>query len=93
MDIGVYGSAFKTCKGLIERFGPERVIDMPICESAIVGFALGASQTGGRPIVEFQFADFSTEATTQLGLNAGDLVLPQRPARRRSCCGCLAAAG
>ncbi len=70
MDIGVYGSAFKTCKGLIERFGAERVIDMPICESAIVGFALGASQTGGRPIVEFQFADFSTEATTQLGLNA-----------------------
>jgi 2-oxoisovalerate dehydrogenase E1 component len=71
MDVGRYGSAFKTCKGLIDRFGPERVIDMPICESGIVGFALGASQVGGRPIVEFQFADFSTETTTQLGLNAG----------------------
>jgi 2-oxoisovalerate dehydrogenase E1 component len=71
MDIGRYGSAFKTCKGLIDRFGPERVMDMPICESAIVGFALGASQAGGRPIIEFQFADFSTEAVTQLGLNAG----------------------
>ncbi len=70
-DIGVYGSAFKTCKGLIDRFGPERVIDMPLAESAMVGFALGASQTGGRPIVEFQFADFSTEAATQIGLNAG----------------------
>lgn len=69
-DVGVYGSAFKTCKGLIERFGPERVMDLPICESATVGFALGASQTGAEPIIEFQFADFSTEAATQIGLNA-----------------------
>ena len=44
----LYGSAFKTCKGLVERFGAERVIDMPLAESAMVGFALGASQTGGR---------------------------------------------
>ncbi len=71
LDVGVYGSAFKTCKGLIERFGPGQVLDMPLCESGLVGFALGASQTGGRPIVEFQFADFSTEAVTQVGLNAG----------------------
>ena len=71
MDIGVYGSAFKTCKGLIERFGPHRVIDMPICESGIMGFSLGSSQVGAKPIVEFQFADFSTEAVSQLGLNAG----------------------
>ncbi|HEX2959639.1 MAG TPA: thiamine pyrophosphate-dependent enzyme [Chitinispirillaceae bacterium] len=70
-DIGVYGSAFKTCKGLIEKFGADRVIDMPICESATVGFCLGASQLGRKPIMEFQFADFSTEAVTQLGLNAG----------------------
>jgi 2-oxoisovalerate dehydrogenase E1 component len=70
LDVGTYGSAFKTCKGLIERHGPGRVLDMPLCESAITGFALGASQTGGKPIVEFQFADFSTEAATQLGLNA-----------------------
>ena len=71
LDVGTYGSAFKTCKGLIERFGPERVIDMPLCESGMVGFALGASQVGAQPIVEFQFADFSTEAVSQLGLNAG----------------------
>ena len=70
LDVGVYGSAFKTCKGLIERHGPERVLDMPICESASVGFALGASQVGAQPIYEFQFADFSTEAVTQTGLNA-----------------------
>jgi 2-oxoisovalerate dehydrogenase E1 component len=71
LDVGTYGSAFKTCKGLIGRHGPQRVLDMPICESAITGFALGASQTGGLPIVEFQFADFSTEAVSQLGMNAG----------------------
>jgi 2-oxoisovalerate dehydrogenase E1 component len=46
LDVGTYGSAFKTCKGLSERFGPERVIDMPLCESGILGFALGASQVG-----------------------------------------------
>jgi len=68
-DIGPYGSAFKTCKGLFEKHGEKRVLDMPICESATVGFALGASQIGKRPIMEFQFADFSTEAVTQLGLN------------------------
>lgn len=69
-DIGVYGSAFKTCKGLVEKYGPQRVIDTPICESATTGFCLGASQTGAFPIMEFQFADFATEAVTQLGLNA-----------------------
>jgi len=71
MDVGVYGSAFKTCKGLVDRYGADRVIDMPLAESAIMGFALGASQIGAEPIIEFQFADFSTEAVTQLGLNAG----------------------
>ena len=70
LDVGVYGSAFKTCKGLIDKYGAQRVLDMPICESATVGFALGASQVGGEPILEFQFADFSTEVGTQLGLNA-----------------------
>jgi 2-oxoisovalerate dehydrogenase E1 component len=71
MDIGRYGSAFKTTKGLVDRFGEDRVVDMPIAESGILGFALGASQVGGRPIVEYQFADFATESTTMLGLNAG----------------------
>jgi 2-oxoisovalerate dehydrogenase E1 component len=71
LDIGPYGSAFKTCKGLSEKFGADRVLDFPLAESASIGFCLGASQTGGRPIYEFQFGDFSTEACTQIGLNAG----------------------
>jgi 2-oxoisovalerate dehydrogenase E1 component len=44
---------------------------MPLCEPTLTGVCLGASQIGSRPILEFQFADFSTEATTQLGLNTG----------------------
>lgn len=71
LDVGPYGSAFKTCKGLFDKFGPNRVLDMPLAESAIAGFALGASQIGSLPIVEYQFADFSTESATQLGLNCG----------------------
>jgi 2-oxoisovalerate dehydrogenase E1 component len=71
LDVGPYGSAFKTCKGLFERYGRPRVIDMPLCESGVMGFALGASQMGARPIIEFQFADFSTEVASQLGLNSG----------------------
>ena len=70
LDVGAYGSAFKTCKGLFDRHGPQRVIDMPVCESAQVGFMLGASQIDARPILEFQFADFSTEVATQLGMNS-----------------------
>jgi len=57
-DIGIYGGAFKVTEGFIDRFGPERVIDTPIAESAIVGAAFGASLTGMRPIAEFQFMDF-----------------------------------
>ena len=70
LDVATYGSAFKTCKGLVQRYGRDRVIDLPICESATIGLALGATQVGARPIVEFQFADFSTEVGSQLGLNA-----------------------
>jgi 2-oxoisovalerate dehydrogenase E1 component beta subunit len=52
-DIGIYGGAFKVTDGFIDRFGPERVIDTPIAESAIVGAAFGASLTGMRPVAEF----------------------------------------
>ncbi len=65
-DIGIYGGAFKVTDGLIDRFGPERVIDTPIAESAIVGAAYGASLTGLRPVVEFQFIDFISCAFNQV---------------------------
>ena len=65
-DIGIYGGAFKVTDGFIDRFGPERVIDTPIAESAIVGAAFGASLTGMRPVVEFQFMDFIGCAFNQI---------------------------
>src|SRR5437588_5564321 len=65
-DIGIYGGAFKVTEGFIDRFGPERVIDMPIAESAIVGAAFGAALTGLRPVAEFQFIDFIACAFNQI---------------------------
>ena len=57
-DIGVYGGAIKATEGLLAKFGPERVIDTPISETAIVGAACGMSYLGLRPVVEMQFIDF-----------------------------------
>jgi 2-oxoisovalerate dehydrogenase E1 component beta subunit len=57
-DIGVYGGAFRVTEGLLGRFGPERVIDTPISETAIVGAAIGAAYMGLRPVAELQFIDF-----------------------------------
>ncbi len=65
-DIGVYGGAFKITAGMLEHFGERRVIDTPICESAIVGAAIGASLMGLRPVAEMQFADFITCAYDQI---------------------------
>jgi len=65
-DIGIYGGAFKVTEGFIDRFGPERVIDTPIAEMAIVGAAFGASLTGMRPVAEFQFMDFIGCAFNQI---------------------------
>lgn len=57
-DIGVYGGAFKVTAGMLEKFGANRVIDTPICESAMVGAGIGAALMGMRPVVEMQFMDF-----------------------------------
>jgi 2-oxoisovalerate dehydrogenase E1 component beta subunit len=65
-DIGIYGGAFKVTEGFVHRFGPERIIDTPIAESAIVGAAFGAALTGMRPVAEFQFMDFIGCAFNQI---------------------------
>ncbi len=57
-DIGAYGGAFKLTEGFIDEFGPERMIDTPISEAAIVGAACGAALLGMKPVAEFQFIDF-----------------------------------
>jgi pyruvate/2-oxoglutarate/acetoin dehydrogenase E1 component len=57
-DVGVYGGAFKVTQGFQEEFGPWRVIDAPLSETAIVGGCTGAAMMGMRPVAEMQFADF-----------------------------------
>lgn len=59
-DVGTYGGAFKVSAGFMEEFGPERVIDTPMSETAIIGSAVGAALMGMRPIAEMQYIDFIT---------------------------------
>src|SRR3954449_11378932 len=65
-DVGVYGGAFKVTLGFQEEFGPWRVIDAPLSETAIVGSCTGAALMGLRPVAEMQFADFVSCAWDQL---------------------------
>ncbi len=64
-DVGAFGGAFKATKGLAKEF-PGRVLDAPIAEDAMAGLAIGAALEGMRPILEMQFADFSTVAFNQI---------------------------
>ena len=70
-DIGTFGGAFKVTDGFIDEFGPERVMDTPLAESAIVGCAIGAAVEGMRPIAEMQFSDFVSCGFDQLVNVAG----------------------
>jgi 2-oxoisovalerate dehydrogenase E1 component len=65
-DIAEYGGAFKLTEGFVEEFGKNRIRNTPICESAIVGAALGLSLEGYKSIVEMQFADFVSVAFNQI---------------------------
>jgi 2-oxoisovalerate dehydrogenase E1 component beta subunit len=65
-DIGVYGGVFKATKGLLDRFGADRVIDAPISEVYIAGGSVGAALVGLRPVPEIQFADFITPSMDQI---------------------------
>ncbi|HTE34124.1 MAG TPA: thiamine pyrophosphate-dependent enzyme, partial [Chryseolinea sp.] len=65
-DIAEYGGVFKITEGFVEKFGKGRVRNTPICESAIIGAALGLSIKGMKSMVEMQFADFVTEGFNQI---------------------------
>ena len=69
-EVGLYGGAYGVTKGLIDRFGPDRVIDAPISEPAIVGAAVGAAMTGLRPVAELMYVDFAGLAMDQLANQA-----------------------
>ena len=65
-DVGVFGGVYKVTKGLLEEFGPERVLDTPISEAAIAGTAIGAALMGLRPVAEIMYVDFLTLATDMI---------------------------
>ena len=69
-DIGLYGGAFGVTRGLLEEFGPERVVDTPISEGGFTGMAIGAALTGLRPVVEYMFMDFIALASDQIANHA-----------------------
>jgi pyruvate dehydrogenase E1 component beta subunit len=72
-DVGRYGGAFAVSRGLLEEFGPERVRDTPLSESAFVGAGIGAALGGLRPIVEVMTVNFSLLALDQIVNNAATL--------------------
>lgn len=72
-DVGCYGGAFAVSLGLLEEFGPERIRDTPLSESAFVGAGIGAALGGMRPIVEVMTVNFSLLALDQILNNAATL--------------------
>jgi pyruvate dehydrogenase E1 component beta subunit len=72
-DIGVFGGSYRVTEGLLEQFGPLRVVDTPIAEEVIVGSAIGAAMTGLRPVVEIMTINFSLLAYDQVVQNAAKI--------------------
>jgi acetoin:2,6-dichlorophenolindophenol oxidoreductase subunit beta len=72
-DVAEAGTPFKVLSGLVEEFGPERVIDSPISEAGITGLGLGAAMTGMRPVVDIMFGDFLTLVMDQLANQAAKI--------------------
>ncbi|MDQ6771643.1 MAG: alpha-ketoacid dehydrogenase subunit beta [Candidatus Dormibacteraeota bacterium] len=72
-DIGQFGGAYRVTEGLLDKYGPMRVVDTPIAEEAIVGTAVGAAMTGLRPVVELMTINFSLVAYDQIVQNAAKI--------------------
>lgn len=72
-DVGKYGGCYAVTKGLLEEFGPQRVIDTPLAEAAITGIGIGAALAGLRPIVEIMTCNFSLLALDQIVNNAATI--------------------
>jgi pyruvate dehydrogenase E1 component beta subunit len=69
-DVAEAGTPFKVLAGLVEEFGPERIVDSPISEAGITGLGVGAAMTGLRPVVDIMFGDFLTLVLDQLANQA-----------------------
>ena len=72
-EVGEYNGAYKVTKGLLDKWGPKRVIDTPISEAGFAGLGIGAAMTGLRPIVEFMSFNFSFVAADQIISNAAKM--------------------
>jgi pyruvate dehydrogenase E1 component beta subunit len=72
-EVGYYQGAYKVSEGMLERFGPERVVDAPIAEAGFAGIGVGAATVGLRPIIEFMTWNFSAVAFDQILSNAAKL--------------------
>ncbi len=72
-DVAEAGTAFKVLTGLVQEFGPRRIIDTPISEAGFTGLGVGAAMTGMRPIVDIMFGDFLTLVMDQLGNQAAKI--------------------
>ena len=73
-DVGRYGGSFAVSKGLLQEFGPERIMDVPLSESGFTGAGIGAALAGMRPIVEIMTVNFSLLAMDQIVNNAATLL-------------------
>ncbi|MBV6440946.1 MAG: Pyruvate dehydrogenase E1 component subunit beta [Saprospiraceae bacterium] len=73
-DVGRYGGAFAVSKGLLQEFGPDRIMDVPLSESGFTGAGIGAALAGMRPIVEVMTVNFSLLAMDQIVNNAATLL-------------------
>ena len=72
-DIGTFGGAYRVTDGLLDRFGPQRVVDAPIAEEGFVGAAIGSAMLGLRPVVELMTINFSLVAYDQIVNNAAKI--------------------
>jgi pyruvate dehydrogenase E1 component beta subunit len=72
-EVGQYKGAYKVTRGLLEKFGPDRIIDAPISEAGFCGLAIGSSMLGLRPVVEFMFFSFCYVAYDQVINNAANI--------------------
>src|SRR5205085_12292404 len=83
-EVGAYQGAYKVSKGLLEEFGPKRVIDSPITELGFAGLGVGAAMAGLRPIIEFMSFNFSVVVADEIinsaakmrCMSGGELIIP-----------------
>src|SRR2546426_1501474 len=73
-EVGIYQGAYKVSRGLLEEFGPQRVVDTPIAELGFAGIGIGAAMAGLRPVIEFMTWNFAVLALDQIVNSAAQML-------------------